>query len=339
MLCKKFKRSLSSGVHRVLAKLPVSNDSKDKHDSNAIGHPGRVGRLYNKAKATVKRCLDKTSSRTTPPDNAVCQTSKECTSKEQEKRVSVCSGFSDTTAVNVACQTDKEAAVEPSGPVLQDVCIGTNDYYSETLDERSLLLRRLEKAHFVGLDIGMNVRMSDPHNARVEVVEWMCRLSSDNGYSRKTLQQAITYLDMFLCDFKCFIPPKHLIYYSFACLHFARLTRNTPTAVKILVPESTMDILDNEQLDIAIEHVIKTLGWCLKEENDGKACFVRKVVDLPTIFDFLELIFQRAAIALPGRFADRLGPGTMKGGLLGDSSLDDMPRLFATRPFMHAGDI
>ncbi|KAJ1845534.1 hypothetical protein LPJ57_009228, partial [Coemansia sp. RSA 486] len=95
----------------------------------------------------------------------------------------------------------------------------------------------------------------------------------------------------------------------------------------------------NRFLTDAAEHILDTLGWCLKRDNSCADIFVRQVVELPTVIDFLDLAFQRAAIVLPELLGDQPALEAAEAQPSNGHACARIPRLYATQSFVYACDI
>ncbi|KAJ2590155.1 hypothetical protein H4R99_007196, partial [Coemansia sp. RSA 1722] len=104
------------------------------------------------------------------------------------------------------------------------------------------------------------------------------------------------------------------------------IVEGTPK-IEMALPTRDKDILEIEQTKQALQDVAQTLYWCTSVVKgvDGKT--FAKTVDLPTAVDLLVLAFQRAAIELPGQFAEK----QQRNGQQGESA-----REIAIGPFANA---
>ncbi|KAJ2587270.1 G1/S-specific cyclin-E1 [Coemansia sp. RSA 1722] len=225
-------------------------------------------------------------------------------------------------------------------PDLQDGDFISSACYKVAIDDRSEFLLHLEKTHYcIDLNSGMRFHFEDPHRQRVELVDWLSDLASVNGYNRKTLHLALVYLDLFLTDCGRSFKPNRIRMYGFVCLFLASMVKEQKQVANMRIHVSFGAIFNTKSFESAKAHVMRTLSWCLKLFEEGDNLYVRQVVDLPTVYDFLELAFQCAAMALPERFADQHALDNPDAQSPDGLSPFEIPRLYAALPFVNACDI
>ncbi|KAJ1849685.1 hypothetical protein LPJ57_008313, partial [Coemansia sp. RSA 486] len=239
---------------------------------------------------------------------------------------------SDDTAVDQprsVIEPEKHAAQNASAVVKPaDPCDTARKYsrYRTKIDCRLKRYLNYERVCAINPYTSTFWRAEGAYKARLDAVEWMSRISGPTYADREALHLGVNYLEMFLDKF---IQPIHtgLKPYALACLYLAKVFVEGNPHVKLGFPPGNKDMLETEEFDMALNKVVETLFLWVKmvEGINGKA-FV-KAFDLPTAVNFLVLAFQRAAIELPGQFAEK----QQRNGQQGESA-----REIAIGPFANA---
>ncbi|KAJ2589434.1 G1/S-specific cyclin-E1 [Coemansia sp. RSA 1722] len=360
MLFKKSNTAISSGLYPA-ASPRTSAHTADQHETAmAKGHTGRAGYLFNKTRCAIKRKVLKVASKTTANLKVALGIKKEAYGY-QATRDFYCSEGSEVTAVQAPLLPAELVIVEPfdSTSILDcfdqlvekaesilpslacepELVSASNDllaYFESALDNRSKELRYSEETNYcAALNSGMCCHFEDPQKQREIIVNWLSIQASANGYDRKTLHLTMVYLDLFLGEFDELIEPDHMRYYGFACLFLANMAYKP----NLYAAEPFEHRFKTRLFNEATNHILQTLDWCLELVDEGDNSYVRQIVEMPTVIDFIELAFQRAAMVLPERFADQLALGALSAQLPDDCLPANLPCLFAAQPFINASDI
>ncbi|KAJ1854425.1 hypothetical protein LPJ57_007416 [Coemansia sp. RSA 486] len=159
----------------------------------------------------------------------------------------------------------------------------------------------------------------------------MSRISGPAHADHKALHLGACYFDQFLGEFGQPIE-SGLKSYALACLYLAKVIVEGTPKIEMALPTGDKDILETEQSEQALQDVAQTLYWCTSVVKGVDGRTFAKTVDLPTAVDLLVLAFQRAAIELPGQFAEEQRLLER----LHDGQHGDFARGFAIRPFAKA---
>ncbi|KAJ2238330.1 G1/S-specific cyclin-E2 [Coemansia sp. RSA 1722] len=197
---------------------------------------------------------------------------------------------------------------------------GSLGMYTEHAD----LLFKLEDKYITELESGLHRHPKLSAHMRPILIDWLCEIASHYRLHRQTLQLAVQYLDRFMMNTDLEIKPKQLQCYGMACLSVAIKAeeKNTPS-MKLLTACADGAFLCQE-LKEAEREVVLALDWHLA---------------VPTMFDFLTLAFQRAALELPELFADTTIPAANKAKQQTEVCPANVPRRFYARLFIMACDI
>ncbi|KAJ1873309.1 hypothetical protein LPJ57_004956 [Coemansia sp. RSA 486] len=237
-------------------------------------------------------------------------------------------------------EVESPSPVSECSPELTDGSVALYPHLNSVLDDHSEHLLRHEKRAFgMSLHRGMRFKFKGPHGQRMNMADWLSYLASASGYSRKTLHVAMTYLDLFLIEYSKHLQKKHIHFYAFACLSFASMTQGKAHMADQQIPEYIKRIFENIYFKQAEADIFSDghLGLGLLDSGDGP--YVVQTMELPTVIDFLELNFQRAATALPERFGDQHALKAAREQTSNVYSYAKIPRLYAVQPFVHACDI
>ncbi|KAJ2600014.1 hypothetical protein H4R99_003494 [Coemansia sp. RSA 1722] len=325
---------------------------------------GRACRIYTKARCAIKQKYSKISSKAAPIKDAF-KSLKSKAAKNNANRASYYSECSETTAVEAqpvpvdliadelidafSASDDCESFAEEidsirSSPVcklkLADRDVAPLACLTSALENHRELLLDIEETHcFVLPYNGMRIHYDNPQLWRISVADSLFNDAAKSGNSRKTLHTALVYLDLFLLHCKEPISQGRIHVYGFVCLFFARMTQEQAQVDGQPGREYPETPFINRFLTDAAEHILDTLGWCLKRDNSCADIFVRQVVELPTVIDFLDLAFQRAAIVLPELLGDQPALEAAEAQPSNGHACARIPRLYATQSFVYACDI
>ncbi|KAJ1731632.1 G1/S-specific cyclin-E1, partial [Coemansia biformis] len=161
----------------------------------------------------------------------------------------------------------------------------------ETYTELSDWLRGVEQRHGLGLGLELGLSRHPELSGRMRpiLVDWLMEVAADYRMHRQTLQLAVQYLDRFLASTELQVRPSMLQCYGTACLSIAMKAEEQRAPSLTELTDFSKDAFSRDQLKQAELDVLVALGWHLA---------------VPTVFEFLCLMFQRAALLLPERFAD-----------------------------------
>ncbi|KAJ1881331.1 hypothetical protein H4R99_007130 [Coemansia sp. RSA 1722] len=313
------------------------------------GSRERVSRLLNKVKSSIKSRCSRAVSKISigakktaevkynnglylynPPEFAAAEDSKNAMHPRfscESDSTAVDQQHHSTDSKNLAAQSDVDV-VKPAEPCSTDEISAS---YCAVLDGLVKEYRDTEDIYHPDVNGGVFWRTQNAYKARHATVEWMSRISGPTYADHKALHLGVCYFDQFLCEFGQPIE-SGLKNYALACLYLAKVIVEGTPKIKMALPTGDKAIPETEQSKQALQDVAQTLYWCtnMVKGVDGKT-FV-KTVDLPTAVNFLELAFQRAAIELPGQFAEEQRllerPHSRQQG--------DFVREFAIRPFAKA---
>ncbi|KAJ1641659.1 hypothetical protein LPJ64_006394, partial [Coemansia asiatica] len=219
---------------------------------------------------------------------------------------------------NAASEADAEAKAE-----------STIDYCAALSSCRKDMVKT-EGLYIVAYGSGPFWKLKESSALRADTFDWLSRITALNNLDIKLLHLAVQYLDHFLTDFDQQIEVDHLRVYAYACLFFAVMSSKHKPTPSLTISDYDVDRFATEHLGTAFHQVAQSLDWCLEMVPEETGRSIRRSVNLPTMFDFLVFIFQRAAIELPERFAD---PEQEQRDI---DAQEVFPIKFAMGPFWHA---
>ncbi|KAJ1803333.1 hypothetical protein LPJ75_005909 [Coemansia sp. RSA 2598] len=134
--------------------------------------------------------------------------------------------------------------------------------------------------------------------------DWLSLVAAQNEFGLHVLYLGVQHLDRFLSDFHWRIEAAHLKAYVYARLVYAAGSVECRSVLPLKVPRDDVEMLVSDHLDAAMDQVAQTLAWCIDVEMEESGLVITRLVKLPTMFDYLVLAFQRAAVEVPRAFAD-----------------------------------
>ncbi|KAJ2747396.1 G1/S-specific cyclin-E2 [Coemansia sp. BCRC 34301] len=219
-----------------------------------------------------------------------------------------------------------------STPFKPDVLVPTpanDEDMPSTYAELAQWLFSVEKKYSLDLERGMSRHPELSSRMRPILVDWLMEVSTDYRMHRQTLHLTVQYLDRFLANTDLQVEPSMLQCYGTACLSIAMKAEEQRVPTLSELTDFSKDAFTRSQLRQAEIDVLSALDWHLA---------------VPTLFEFLCLVFQRAAVQFPGRFADPTRPSSREpSGKAADSSAAKkcpatIERCFDARLFMVACD-
>ncbi|KAJ2711513.1 G1/S-specific cyclin-E1 [Coemansia spiralis] len=160
---------------------------------------------------------------------------------------------------------------------------------AETYTELCDWLRGVERRHGLGLELGLARHPELSGRMRPILVDWLMEVAADYRMHRQTLHLAVQFLDRFLANTALQVRPSMLQCYGTACLSLAMKAEEQRAPSLTELTDFSKDAFSRDQLKQAEIDVLVALRWHLA---------------VPTVYEFLCLTFQRAALLLPERFAD-----------------------------------
>ncbi|KAJ2469230.1 G1/S-specific cyclin-E2 [Coemansia sp. RSA 2322] len=155
------------------------------------------------------------------------------------------------------------------------------------------------------------------------LVDWLMEVSTDYRMHRQTLHLTVQYLDRFLANTDLQVEPSMLQCYGTACLSIAMKAEEQRAPSLSELTDFSKDAFTRDQLKQAEIDVLAALDWHLA---------------VPTLFEFLCLVFQRAAVQFPSRFADPTRPSTPRPSEEATSCPASIDRCFDSSLFLVACD-
>ncbi|KAJ1822519.1 G1/S-specific cyclin-E2 [Coemansia sp. RSA 2675] len=202
-----------------------------------------------------------------------------------------------------------------------------DDDMPSTYAELAEWLLGVEKKYSLDLKSGMSRHPELSSRMRPILVDWLMEVSTDYRMHRQTLHLTVQYLDRFLANTDLQVEPGMLQCYGTACLSIAMKAEEQRAPSLSELTDFSKDAFTRDQLKQAEIDVLAALGWHLA---------------VPTLFEFLCLVFQRAAVQFPSRFADQTRPSEPEPKDKAVSSETKCPattdRCFDARLFMVACD-
>ncbi|KAJ1815701.1 hypothetical protein LPJ75_002279 [Coemansia sp. RSA 2598] len=178
------------------------------------------------------------------------------------------------------------------------------DQYCAELDKYREHFVSVEKACVPAFSKGPFWSMKRSFELRADMFDWLSLVTTQNEFGLHVLYMSVQHLDRFLSDFHWRIEAAHLKAYAYACLVYAAGSLECRSALPLKVPRNDAEMLGSDYLDAAMNQVAQTLAWCIDVEMEESELVITRLVKLPTMFDYLFLAFQRAAIEVPRVFAD-----------------------------------
>ncbi|KAJ2228841.1 G1/S-specific cyclin-E1 [Coemansia sp. RSA 485] len=141
---------------------------------------------------------------------------------------------------------------------------------------------------------------------RTGVVDWLCLVAESNNIGFKSVHLSIEYLDRFLGDSDQPIEAGDLKLFAFACLFSAATSPTSKPDFHLDLTHEEEKLFTFDRVVSAMNQVARALSWCFETARDesGKKT-INRLVHLPTMPEFLAIIFQRAAVELPEVCASR----------------------------------
>ncbi|KAJ2726692.1 G1/S-specific cyclin-E2 [Coemansia sp. Benny D115] len=261
---------------------------------------------------------------------------------DEEANISVltarASEYEDTSFEDPSCLESQLTLVAPSSPILRSSLIGedlpesaiqtkfdsgANDDLPITYGELAELLFEMEQKYCTGTGDGLMRHPKLSGRMRPILVDWLSEVAADYRMHRQTLHLTVQYLDRFLTHTDLVVEPSMLQCYGTACLSIAIKAEEQRVPALSELTDFSKDAFTRDQLRQAEIDVLEALEWHIAA---------------PTLFEFLSLAFQRAAAAVPERFADPTAPGEVGARWRWGESLAVIARRFDTRPFLLACD-
>ncbi|KAJ2863775.1 G1/S-specific cyclin-E2 [Coemansia aciculifera] len=184
----------------------------------------------------------------------------------------------------------------PPLPFRPDILAPTpanDDDMPSTYADLAKWLFSVEKKYSLDLKNGMSRHPELSSRMRPILVDWLMEVSTDYRMHRQTLHLTVQYLDRFLANTDLQVEPSMLQCYGTACLSIAMKAEEQRAPSLSELTDFSKDAFTRDQLKQAEIDVLAALGWHLA---------------VPTLFEFLCLVFQRAAVQFPSRFADQTRP-------------------------------
>ncbi|KAI7834349.1 hypothetical protein BX661DRAFT_168704 [Kickxella alabastrina] len=132
-------------------------------------------------------------------------------------------------------------------------------------------------------------KYTDLSETFTELAELLFSIEGKYNVGLETLHLTVQYLDRFLTHTSLVVDPSMLQCYGTACLSIAMKAEEHRVPSLSELTDFSKDAFTRDQLKHAEIDVLTALGWHLAA---------------PTIFEFLSLTFQRAALEFPSQFAD-----------------------------------
>ncbi|KAJ2782936.1 G1/S-specific cyclin-E1 [Coemansia interrupta] len=196
--------------------------------------------------------------------------------------------------------------------------------HSSLFQEHIDLLHDLEQKYNQNIGSGLARHPKLADHMRPILVDWLCETAADHRLHRQTLHLAVQFLDRFLTHCERTVKPKQLQCFATACLTLAIKVeeKNSPSMKHFT--DCADGAFHYEELKSAEREILQTLGWHLS---------------VPTMFDFLAMAFQCAALELPSKFADLDLPARLNLECLTKETPTTIPRQFYAPAFVMACDI
>ncbi|KAJ1818981.1 hypothetical protein LPJ56_003740 [Coemansia sp. RSA 2599] len=253
---------------------------------------------------------------------------EDCSARSSSASDKPCKPAAATPATAVACHNEPMAEAQETA--CQDESAQDIADYCAALTEHRRDMVRLQKKCVVDYGSGLFWKLKQSKALRMDVFDWLAHIVMLNDLDPTFLHLAMQYLDHFVTDFDKPIEPRHLRVYAYVCFFLAiRSSKHAPTS-RLAMPAHDIDKFAKEHFVVAFGQVIETLDWCLEVVRDETDTSIKRSVDPPTMFDFLYVIFERAAIEMPELFAD---PEQARQDI---GAEEPFPRSFAMGPFSRA---
>ncbi|KAI8319847.1 hypothetical protein GQ54DRAFT_292257, partial [Martensiomyces pterosporus] len=173
----------------------------------------------------------------------------------------------------------------------------TDEEMAETYAELAEWLLSTEQKHSVDLECGLARHPSLSSRMRPILVDWLMEVAADYRMHRQTLHLTVQYLDRFLASTDLLVEPRMLQCYGTACLSIAMKAEELRVPTLTEFTEFSKDAFTREQLKSAELDVLTALDWHLA---------------VPTIHEFLCLMFQRASLYFPDQFGSSADGGARR---------------------------
>ncbi|KAJ2662162.1 Cyclin-A2 [Coemansia sp. RSA 1199] len=278
----KAKRAIKRGCTEMgIRKYASLSSMTASHQSNGASHPS-----HKRACATRK-----SPARVEPSSEATI----------------IVLGPEDDDSADAVVLESQLTIVEPSSPVRE---LGCDDVFASeepdlepvalplmnaedmpgTFAELSDWLRSVEGQCATGLAGGLARHAELSARMRPILVDWLMEVAADYRMHRQTLHLTVQFLDRFLAHTDVVVQPSMLQCYGTACLALAMKAEEQRVPTLTELTDFSKDAFTRDQLKQAEIDVLVALRWRLA---------------VPTLFEFLALMFQRSACCFPALFADR----------------------------------
>ncbi|KAJ1723719.1 G1/S-specific cyclin-E1 [Coemansia erecta] len=219
------------------------------------------------------------------------------------------------------CAEYAESATEPCARVCKAPLYSKHDsLFREHID----LLLDLEQKYNQNIGSGLSRHPKLADHMRPILVDWLCETAADHRLHRQTLHLAVQFLDRFLTHCERTVKPKQLQCFATACLTLAIKVEEKDSPSMKHFTDCADGAFHYDELKKSEREVLQTLSWHMS---------------VPTMFDFLTMAFQCAALELPGTFADLDLPAKLDPECLIKETPATIPRQFYARSFVMACDI
>ncbi|KAJ2219883.1 hypothetical protein IWW45_009236, partial [Coemansia sp. RSA 485] len=143
----------------------------------------------------------------------------------------------------------------------------------------------------------------DSINVYTKAVQYIYRVNTLLRVDCKTFHLGVYYFNQFLAAYEQPIEAGLVNVYALSCFYVARSIVEGTSRMFMTFPQGYEST--HGELELAMQQVVCTLRWGIGIVQLVDDNTVVNTVELPTIISFLELAFQRAAIELPARFAEK----------------------------------
>ncbi|KAJ2779099.1 G1/S-specific cyclin-E1 [Coemansia javaensis] len=215
-------------------------------------------------------------------------------------------------------EEEEEEEEEDCGGLYDDELV-CGECTPEAYAELSEWLCGIEERHGAGLEGGLARHPELSGRMRPILVDWLMEVAADYRMHRQTLHLAVQFLDRFLARTPLQVGPGMLQCYGTACLSIAMKAEEQRAPPLAELTDFSKDAFSRDQLRQAEVDVLVALDWHLA---------------VPTVHEFLCLMFQRAALLHPDLFADPAAPRAARA----DPCPATTPRRFDARQFTAACD-
>lgn len=163
----------------------------------------------------------------------------------------------------------------------------------KTYEELGQWMHKQERRYIPSLEQGISRHPELSAKMRPILVDWLMEVATDYRMHRQTLHLTIQYLDRFLARTPLQVKPNMLQCYGTACISLAMKAEEQRVPRLSELTDFSKGAFTRSQLRQAEIDVLSALGWHLS---------------VPTLFEFLCIIFQQAALHAPEKFGDSTAP-------------------------------